>query len=138
MERPEAAEGRPRQVEVEDREGEFEGDIDADQESGEAPEHRCDHPGADDVVHVAVGRGVQRGLQRDRRGGGEIDPAELPGGGAEGDQPDEAHMEGEEPVIGGRGGEEGEEGDEAENCSERHRRESLCWTSSAGGTRRQE
>ena len=54
VERAEPAEGRPRKVEVEGGIGELERDIEADEEAGEAPEHRRDHAGADDVVHVAV------------------------------------------------------------------------------------
>ena len=56
MQRPQPAEVGPGQVEVEDREGELQGDDDADQEADDAPEHGGDHAGADDVVHVAVGR----------------------------------------------------------------------------------
>jgi hypothetical protein len=40
VQRPQPPEGRPRQVEVERREGELQRDDDADEEAGDAPEHR--------------------------------------------------------------------------------------------------
>ena len=43
-------------VEIEDRKGELRGDDDADEEAGDAPEHGGDDTGADDAVHVAIGR----------------------------------------------------------------------------------
>ena len=60
MQRPQAAEARPFEVEIEDGIGKLPSDEIADQKSGDPPEHRGDDTGADDAVCVASLRDRQR------------------------------------------------------------------------------
>ena len=68
VQRTQAAEGGPRQIEIEDRQGELAGDVEADGEAGDAPEHGGDgreFDRAEIVVRLAVD-----GQRRRRRPGG--------------------------------------------------------------------
>jgi hypothetical protein len=98
VKRAEAAERRPGEVEVQDRVGEFQRDVDADEEAGDAPEHGCDNAGADDIVHVAMGLLAKRyhlrlAVAEDRH------RLEAPRHRPERDHRDEAHVEGEERIV---------------------------------------
>ena len=53
MQRPQAAEARPFEVEIEDGIGKLPGDEVADEKPGDAPDHRGDDAGADDPVGIA-------------------------------------------------------------------------------------
>ena len=56
VQRPQPAEARPRQVEVERRNGELPGDDVADEEAGDAPEDGGDDGDLDRAIHVVAAR----------------------------------------------------------------------------------
>ena len=75
MDRPQAAEIGPRQIEVQRRKGELQGEPQPGGEADEPPEHRGDHPCANDRIVVARA-GFLRLPQGGTNGACEADDAE--------------------------------------------------------------
>ncbi len=89
VQRPETPEGGPRQIEVEHRKGQLQGQHQADQEADHAPEGRGDHPGPDDGV-VVDRRAPVGGHGGHNRGGAGLAPDHPEPGQHAGDQEDQA------------------------------------------------